>query len=147
MLRGSYTTQIDEKGRIKVPAAFRRAIEDKYGSPDFYLTSLAGESVRVYPMAEWAAIEERLNQLPSMDPIRRKFLDRTNYYGQVAALDGQGRVLVPAGLRASAELIGEVVVFGYLTYLEVWCHEKFQARLVANPFTIDDEAALARLGI
>lgn len=147
MLRGSYVTQIDEKGRIKIPAAFRRTLEEKYENQEFYITSLTGESVRVYPMTEWMAIEDRLAQLPSMDPTRRKFLDRTSYYGQVVSQDNQARILVPSSLRDSAGLQSEVVVFGYLTYLEIWCHEKFQARLDANPFNPEDEEGLAKLGI
>ena len=98
-------------------------------------------------MPEWEAIEQRLSLLPSMDPARRKFLDRTSYYGQLVSLDNQGRILVPSSLRDSAALQSEVVVFGYLTYLEIWCHEKFQARLDANPFTREDEEGLAKLGI
>jgi MraZ protein len=87
--------------------------------------------------------------LPSMDPAKRKFLDRTNYYGQVGELDGQGRVVIHPLLRSSAELMPEtdVAVLGYLTYMEVWNLERFQARLVADPFTAEDEAVLSRLGV
>jgi MraZ protein len=82
-----------------------------------------------------------------MDPARRKFLDRTNYFGQQATMDGQGRVLIHPLLRKSAEVIGDVAVLGYLTYLEVWELDKFKARLLADPYTEEDEAAIARLGI
>lgn len=103
--------------------------------------------MRVYPLPEWEAIEQRLLALPSMDPVRRKFLDRTNYYGQQAAMDSQGRFLIHPLLRRSAGVIGDVVVLGYLTYLEVWELEKFQQRLLANPYLEEDEAAMARLGV
>ena len=89
MLRGNYTARIDVKGRLKVPTEFRRLIEEKHGK-DFYITSLTGECVRIYPLPEWESIEQRLSLLPSMDPARRKFLDRTNYFGQQATMDGQG---------------------------------------------------------
>jgi MraZ protein len=82
-----------------------------------------------------------------MDPARRKFLDRTNYYGQQASVDGQGRVLIHPLLRKSASVIGDVAVLGYLTYLEVWELERFQQRLLSDPYTEEDEAAIARLGI
>src|ERR687896_928723 len=129
MLRGNYTARIDAKGRLKVPTPFRRLIEEKHGG-EFYITSLTGENVRIYPLAEWEAIEQRLALLPSMDPARRKFLDRTNYYGQQATIDAQGRVLIHPLLRKSASVIGEVAVLGYLTYLEVWELERFQQRLL-----------------
>lgn len=146
MLRGNYITRIDEKGRLKIPAAFRRYAQDRY-SEEFYVTSLTGEYARIYPMKEWQIIEEKLAMLPSMDPAKRKFLDRTNYYGQTQEIDSQGRILIPSILRSSAELIGEVAVLGYLVYLEVWSLDRFQARLQADPYTEDDAAAIARLGI
>jgi MraZ protein len=146
MLRGNYTARIDSKGRLKVPTLFRRYVEEKYGAA-LYLTSLTGDCVRIYPMPEWEAIEQRLSLLPSMDPARRKFLDRTNYFGQQSSMDAQGRVLIHPLLRKSAQVVGDVAVLGYLTYLEVWELDKFQQRMLSDPYTEEDEAAIARLGI
>src|SRR4028118_1277545 len=146
MLRGNYTAKIDSKGRLKVPTAFRRFIQEKHGA-EVYVTSLTGESARIYPLAERGAIEQRRALLPSMDPARRKFLDRTNYYGQQTTIDGQGRVLIHPLLRKSAAVMGDVAVLGYLNYLEVWELERFQQRLISDPYTEEDEAAIARLGI
>jgi MraZ protein len=147
MLRGNYTARVDSKGRLKIPTAFRRYIEEKYTTLEFYVTSLTGEYVRIFPLSEWESIEQRLALLPSMDTARRKFLDRTNYYGQQATLDGQGRVLIHPLLRKSAGVVGDVAVLGYLTYLEVWELERFERRLLSDPYTEEDEAAIARLGI
>ncbi|HEX8423057.1 MAG TPA: division/cell wall cluster transcriptional repressor MraZ [Pyrinomonadaceae bacterium] len=146
MLRGNYTARLDAKGRLKVPTHFRRHIQESHGA-EVYVTSLTGESVRIYPLAEWEGIEQRLALLPSMDPARRKFLDRTNYYGQQTAIDGQGRILIHPLLRKSAGVMGDVAVLGYLNYLEVWELERFQQRLLSDPYTEEDEAAIARLGI
>ena len=146
MLRGNYTARIDSKGRLKVPGLFWLYVEEKYGSA-CYVTSLTGECVRIYPMPEWEAIEQRLSLLPSMDPARRKFLDRTNYYGQQSAMDTQGRVLIHPLLRKSAQVVGDVAVLGYLSYLEVWELDRFQQRMLSDPYTEADEAAIARLGI
>jgi MraZ protein len=146
MLRGNYTARIDSKGRLKVPTAFRRHMQEAHGA-EVYVTSLTGENVRIYPLSEWESIEQRLALLPSMDPARRKFLDRTNYYGQQAELDSQGRILIHPLLRRSAGVVGDVAVLGYLTYLEVWELERFRQRLLTDPYTEEDEAAIARLGI
>src|SRR5215210_4817639 len=146
MLRGNYTARIDAKGRLKVPTVFRRFIHENHGA-EVYVTSLTGEHVRIYPLKEWENIEQRLALLPSMDPARRKFLDRANYYGQQAAMDTQGRILIHPLLRKSAGVMGDVAVLSYLTYLEVWELERFQQRLLADPYTEEDEAAIARLGI
>jgi MraZ protein len=82
-----------------------------------------------------------------MDPARRKFLDRTNYYGQQAEMDAQGRILIHPLLRKAAGVMGDVAVLGYLTYVEVWELERFEQRLLSDPYTEEDEAAMARLGI
>lgn len=147
MLRGNYTARMDSKGRLKVPTVFRRYIEEKYQTVEFYVTSLGGDCARIYPLPEWESIEQRLNLLPSMEPSRRKFLDRTNYYGQQAAIDAQGRILIHPLLRKSAGVMGDVAVLGYLTYMEVWELERFERRLLSDPYTEEDEASIARLGI
>lgn len=146
MLRGNSPAKIDDKGRLKVPTGFRVAMQEAHGR-DLFVTSLTGESVRVYPMPVWLEIERRLAQMPSTHPARLKFLDRVNFFGQVAELDDQGRVLIPARLRESAQMAGEVDVLGQQNYLEVWNHERFVARLIREPFTDDDAAALAGFGI
>ena len=146
MLRGNYTARMDSKGRLKIPTAFRRDIEERHGT-EVYVTSLTGDCVRIYPLPEWESIEQRLAVLPSMDPARRRFLDRTNYYGQQATMDNQGRVLIHPLLRRSTGVMGDVAVLGYLNYLEVWELEQFQQRLLTDPYTEEDEAQIARLGI
>ena len=74
------------------------------------MTSLTGESVRIYPMPVWLALEERLARAPSTHPARIKFLDRVNYFGQTAEIDAQGRVVIHQRLRESAGMAGEVDV-------------------------------------
>jgi MraZ protein len=101
----------------------------------------------VYPFEEWQRIEEKLAKLSNFNPTKKKFLNRTNYYGQLVEIDGQGRVLIPALLRDSAEIKGEVAVVGNLTYLEVQSIEGYKKDIEENPFTQDDEKTLDELGI
>jgi MraZ protein len=146
VLRGNAPAKIDDKGRLKVPSGFRAFIEERYG-PELFVTSLAGESVRIYPMAVWAEIERKLAEIPSTLPARLKYFNRVNYYGQTGELDKQGRVVIPSRLRESAEMVGEVDVFGLYNYLEVWNHERFAAKLQREPFTDEDARALSEFGI
>jgi len=146
VLRGNSPAKIDDKGRLKVPSTFRAFIEEEYGN-ELFVTSLAGDSVRIYPMAVWNEIERKLAGVPSTLPARGRFFDRVNYYGQAAELDKQGRVLIHPRLRESAEMTGEVDVFGQYNYLEVWNHERFTAKLLREPFTDDDARVLAQYGI
>jgi len=146
MFRGNHPTRVDEKGRLKVPAEFKRLIDEKYGT-QFYITSLDGKVAQVYPFEEWQRIEEKLAKLSNFNPTKKKFLNRTNYYGQLVEIDGQGRLLIPALLRESAEIRGEVAVVGNLTYLEVQSIEAYKKDIEENPFTQDDEKTLDELGI
>jgi MraZ protein len=146
MFRGNHPTRVDEKGRLKVPAEFKRLIDEKYGT-QFYITSLDGKVAQVYPFEEWQRIEQKLAQLSNFNPTKKKFLNRTNYYGQVVEIDGQGRLLVPAILRESAAIKGEVAVVGNLTYLEVQTIEAYRKDIEENPFTAEDEKTLDELGI
>src|SRR5512135_3265919 len=118
MFRGNHPTRVDEKGRLKVPAEFKRVLDEKYGT-QFYITSLDGKSGLLYPFEEWQRIEEKLARLSTFNPTKKKFLNRTNYYGQAVEMDGQGRLLIPSLLRDAADLRGDVAVLGQLTYLEV----------------------------
>ncbi|MGE0404828.1 MAG: division/cell wall cluster transcriptional repressor MraZ [Candidatus Korobacteraceae bacterium] len=145
MFRGNHPTRVDEKGRLKVPADFKRVIEEKYGA-QFYITSVDGKVAQIYPFEEWERIEQKLAALSSFNPMKKKFLTRTNYYGQVVEIDGQGRVLLPQLLRESAGLKGEVAVMGYLNRLEVQSMEAVR-KDVEEPFTAEDEQGLNDLGI
>ena len=146
MFRGNHPTRVDEKGRLKVPAEFKRLIDEKYGT-QFYITSLDGKVAQVYPFEEWQRIEEKLARLSNFNPTKKKFLNRTNYYGQQVEIDGQGRLLIPALLRDAAGIKGEVAVVGNLTYLEVQNIEAYKKDIEENPFTQDDEKTLDELGI
>ncbi|MHB8734583.1 MAG: division/cell wall cluster transcriptional repressor MraZ [Terriglobales bacterium] len=147
MLRGNYPARVDEKGRLKVPTEFRAYLDLTYPGGQFYITSFDGVNARVYPMPEWEKIEEKLAALPTLHPTKQKLLSRTNYFGQLVEMDGQGRVLIPAVLRESAQMKGGVAVLGYLKHLEVWNAERLVAEMNSNPFSDDDKQTLADLGI
>lgn len=146
MLRGNFTAKLDSQGRVKIPTAHRKLIQDEYGF-ELYVTSITGENLLIYPMREWEEIEARLLEPPKMLPEKVKFLRHTNYYGQVTSMDKQGRVSIPNHLRQAAGIAGEVAVMGYLTYLQVWNRERFEELLKTDPYTDKDAAALADLGI
>lgn len=146
MLRGNFSAKIDDKGRLKIPNTFRVLIEDQHGA-QLFVTSLSGESVRIYPMSIWITIESKLARVPSTHPSRLKFFDRVSFFGQPAEFDSQGRVLIHSRLREWAAMTGEVDVFGQYDYLDIWNHERFVSKLQREPYTDDDARALADYGI
>ena len=146
MLRGNTPARIDDKGRLKLPNAFRVLVESKYGR-ELFLTSLTGDYVRIYPMPVWLEIEQRLGDMPSTHPSRLRFLDRVNYFGQAGELDAQGRVIIPPRLREAATMAGDVDVLGQYNCLDVWNHDRFLSKLQREPYTEEDARALAEFKI
>lgn len=145
-LRGSAPAKIDDKGRLKIPNSFRAVIQQEHGR-EVFVTSLTGDSVLVYPMPVWLEVERKLALAPSTHPARLKFLDRVSFYGQVAEIDVQGRLLIQPRLRESALMSGEVDVLAKYDYLEVWNHDRLHAKILREPFTDDDARALAEFGV
>jgi transcriptional regulator MraZ len=146
VFRGNAPARIDDKGRLKVPNAFRSLLESKYGR-ELFVTSLSGEFARIYPMPVWLEIEQKLGAMPSTDPAKLRFLDRVNYFGLVADLDLQGRVLIPLRLRESASMAGAVDVLGQYNWLDVWNHDRLETRLKREPFSDQDARSLSEYGI
>lgn len=145
MLRGNFLAKVDGKGRLKVPASFRSVIEPEHGT-EFFVTSLRGESIRVYPMPVYAQLEQRLSQSSAVKPAVSKLRTMLNYFGQAASMDGQGRVLLHPLVREAAGIDGEVAVLGQQNFLEVWNREQFEERLRRDPLTDQDLVELAELG-
>ena len=144
MFRGNHPTRVDEKGRLKMPAEFKRRVDEMYG-PQFYITSTDGKRAQLYPLKEWEKKEELLAAMPASNPVRTRFLDVTSYYGQMAEMDAQGRLLLPQLLREEAKITAEVVVLGKQGILEVVNHDWFKNEV--PPMSTEELAALAEFGL
>jgi MraZ protein len=135
---------VDEKGRLKLPAEFKRICDEKYG-PKFYITSLDGQRAEIFPMLEWEKIEAQIAEMAG--PEKKRFLYAAARYGQNAEMDAQGRLLIPQLLRETATLAGDVAVLGLQTYLAVANDEKHRTALKENPLTDADMDALGVVGV
>ena len=146
VLMGHSPAKIDEKGRLKVPSGFRKLSEEKYGE-ECFITSTDGERALVYPLPVWYDFQSRLAKVPSTSQAKAKLLERVNYFGQVATIDGQGRVLVPSILRSVAGIADDVVVLGNTDHLIVWNEERMKKRLSDTPLTAEDFKELELHGV
>ena len=144
MFRGSYVTQIDEKFRLKIPADFKRHIDEEYGT-QFFITSKDGKRAEIFPMKAWLEKEEKLKAVSDLNPAKKRYMEMTSYYGQVVEMDAAGRLLMPQKLREAASLTEEVVVIGMQTTLAVENHEKLKPTIV--PMTAEELKALEELGL
>ncbi len=146
VLMGHSPAKIDKKGRLKVPATFRKIIEERYGQ-DCFITSTDGAKALVYPLPVWFEMQSRLARVPSTSQAKAKFLERVNYFGQVSSIDTQGRVLVPAVLREEAGIADDVVVLGSQDHLIVENGARMQKRLKETPLTDEDFKELELHGV
>lgn len=141
MFRGNHPAKIDEKGRLKLPSAFKQ-LTDASNVTQFYITSTDGKSAEIWPLPEWEKRELQLVESSTLDDAVQKYITLTSYYGQQAELDSQARLLLPQILREAAKLDAEVTVFGKMTYLEVHNREIFEAGLKGTELTAEDRRAV-----
>jgi MraZ protein len=144
MFRGSHSAKVDEKGRLKLPAAFKQLL-DAASVTQFYITSTDGEKAEIWPLPVWEEREKQLAQYSNLDDAVDTYLDLTGYYGQQMEMDNQARVLLPPILRGKAKLDAEVMVVGKLTYLEVRNREIFEQSLPDKKMTAEKREAVAAI--
>ena len=146
VLLGHAPAKVDDKGRLKIPAGFRKIIEDRYGV-DCFITSIDGDHALVYPMPVWSDFASRIAKVPSTSVAKKKFLERANFFGQPSSIDAQGRVLIPARLRKDAQIAEDVVVIGNTDHLIVWNEERIEKRMSDSPMTAEDFKELELHGV
>ncbi|MBE5773977.1 MAG: division/cell wall cluster transcriptional repressor MraZ [Clostridiales bacterium] len=134
---GNYTHNIDPKGRVTIPAAYREALGESFTiglNNDF-------SAIALYPVEKWQDMSERLNRIPDSDVRGMAYVRLIKAYSFADQnLDGQGRVLLPAGLRKKAGMDKAIRFVGVGRYLEIWDEDRFAATCEQNE--MDFEALL-----
>jgi MraZ protein len=137
--RGEYTFKVDAKGRVSIPAPFRRVIEA--GDPD-YTEGLRPQFVIVYgpddqnflegyTIAEAQALENKINLLPN-SPLKRRLIKEKITLSHDSEIDPDGRLVLPARLRDKIALNGEAVFMGTLNTFRIWSPEQYEAHMAAE---------------
>lgn len=111
-MTGKYRHNIDGKGRLFVPARLREELGDT-----FYVTIGLRHSLMVLPEKAWQTIEEKKRALPLAQAQDLRF-----FFANAVRCepDKQGRILLPAELRAYGNLTQEVVMLGFGDKAEIW---------------------------
>jgi MraZ protein len=112
---GRHGHNLDEKGRLALPARYREELRD-----GVVITRGFDDCLLVYPMAAWAPLAERVSALSIGDPDVRLLRRMLFANATDVMLDRQGRILVPSELRAHAGLEREAVVVGMHSFIEIW---------------------------
>ncbi len=114
---------LDDKGRLVVPARFR----ERLGAKFIVTIAQPDPCLALYPQATWESFCERLEAAPVKDERYRRFVRHLFAHTDETACDAQGRMLVPAALRAYAAMERDVVSIGSLTRVELWSKERLGA--------------------
>lgn len=152
MFRGAQSGNVDTKGRLKVSSLVQRRLKEKYESGEVFITSLDGVTVKIFPITEWEVVEAGLankaasgNQAPD-GAIKNKILFQANRHGAENNLDNQGRFLVPAVLRDSAGMRGEVNIQWQSNHMVVLSAANYEAAAVANELSASEMGHAADYG-
>ncbi|NLX18481.1 MAG: division/cell wall cluster transcriptional repressor MraZ [Desulfobulbus sp.] len=117
---------LDSKGRLIIPVPLRKVLRDRYDSEDLIVTHWV-ECLRVYPVVEWEAVEERLLTGENTTPEFAQFARYAIAGVCECSVDKQGRILVPPTLRSEMEIGKEVAVVGMLRHFEIWDQQAWHA--------------------
>jgi MraZ protein len=134
VFKGTYEHRIDAKGRLPVPAVFRRALGDR---TSVVVTPL-DQCLAAYPPTEWEKLEAQLAALPAFSKPVKALARALASRAADCALDVQGRILVPGPLRAAAGLQGNVVIIGVLNRFEIWAPETWKSFLSESERLLED---------
>jgi MraZ protein len=136
VFKGTYHHKIDPKGRLPVPAAFRRALAEQ-GVGTVVVTPL-DQCLAAWPPADWARLEAQLASLPSFSkPVKALTRLLVSRAGD-CEIDMQGRILLPPLLRRAAGIGREAVVVGVLNRFEVWSPDSWSSFLQESERLLDD---------
>ena len=118
---GKYEHQMDEKGRVSLPSAFRREVE----GDRFVLLQWEKPYLTLFPVSVWSDVQERLVQFRKNDRNAWHHVREIVSNAVEVTPDKQGRILVPAWLQDAAQLEGSVFLNGNIDRVELWNPEVY----------------------
>lgn len=127
MFRGVATFNLDVKGRMAVPARFRKQLDVCCEGRLVITIDHADHCLQVYPLPEWEQVEEKLTALPSLNPQVRRLKRMLLGYATECEMDSHGRILLPAKLREFASLEKSTVMIGQGNKFELWDESTWNA--------------------
>jgi len=121
LFTGSVDHSLDDKGRLVVPARFR----ERLGAGIFLTIALPDPCLALYPASTWGDICARIEAAPNKDVQFRAFTRHLFAHTEELSTDAQGRLVIPASLRAYAGIEKDVISIGSLTRVEVWAKDRY----------------------
>jgi MraZ protein len=122
--RGQYNYSVDAKGRVNIPAKFRKALNPA-ADETFVICLGPDKCLQAYPQDTWEEYEDKLDAMP---PSRLSFKVRRQIYNSVtdSHLDAQGRISLSQYQMDTADIKKNVTLVGHRGYIEIWDTENYQ---------------------
>lgn len=120
MFSGNYTHAMDDKGRVSLPAAFRRVVQNS-GADRIMITTTDDPCLWGFTMDSWQRrVIDRIKGLSLMDPRVKAFTRLFVANAVETPIDSQGRILLPPPLRLHAQLDKDIFFTGAVEIFEIW---------------------------
>ncbi|MFA5029297.1 MAG: division/cell wall cluster transcriptional repressor MraZ [Patescibacteria group bacterium] len=119
MFVGQYSHNLDNKGRVAVPAKFRQELKKAV------VTKGLDDCLFLYPKNEWDKIATKVANLPMDKPENRAFARSLLAGASETEFDKQGRIILPEYLREFAGINKNVIIVGLYNRLEIWDEKKW----------------------
>lgn len=142
MFRGSFSLNLDDKGRLTLPTRYRDLLLSEAGGQLICTIDHKDPCLLLYPLAEWEEIEDKLKKLSSFNPQEQRLKRLLLGHATDCEMDKNGRILLPAPLRSHAQLSKGLRLVGQLNKFEIWDEETWHQR-VADDMAAEQELAQA----
>ncbi len=146
LLLGSFTHNIDTKGRINVPSSFRKQLEEVVVLTIPYTQ----DAILIISQEEYIKRQRKFAQLPTTNKNIQKFMREIDFYTSLVGIDSHGRILIPEILREKFGLKNgeEVLILGRGENIEIWNPKQYEASFEEDDYDADEVLReLSKLGM
>lgn len=137
MFQGRVNLNLDNKGRLAVPAKYRETPAIVECAGKLVITADSLNYLLIYPLPEWATVQQNLMRLSNANPTIKKLQRMLIGNAQEVDIDASGRILIAPELRKHAGLDKSVMLVGLGQKFELWDEAKWNAEMSA-PLSLDD---------
>lgn len=141
--RGHAEARMDDKGRFKLPAVFKKTLEGAFGGA-LFVTAWTEDYLLLFPLEVWEKVEEGLEAKPLLDQQKARFMTWVNRYGTEVEIDIQGRISLKPSQRKLIGLEDELVLIGCGNHLQLWAAERIESKEAHDALSNEE---LRELGI
>ncbi len=141
---GEFFYTLDEKGRVNIPAKFRRATSENADST-YIIQYGRDQCLYVYPMDVYESkVIDIIDKLSEADPLHRAYMSLLGSKSIDVTLDKQGRITIPPKFLEYAGIEKDVQIIGAYNRIEIWdpkIREKYVQEIEQSGIDLEEKIA------